>query len=321
MRIAFTSCFSADLFRDQPIWREIANAQPDVLVLLGDSIYLDQSGGLVPDDEHSLSPRRLQRLSPEAFARHAHRLYGMQLRQEQFKALISTMNLRTYAIWDDHDFLWNNACGADIMGGPLERFVYPSRALFAAWCDALQGKPFPQAPPAFDQATRAPGYRHVDLGLDVHLHLTDGRTWRAGDASALLGIEQLTAIEQKMEEIGPGATHLLASASVVERRTREAWVHCRAEYEQLHRMAARHDILVLSGDVHDNQLSAYRLDGGRNLFEATASGAALRTLVYFGSLQRNYGLLDIDAENVHIQLFKSNSVPQFRGTIDRQHWT
>jgi hypothetical protein len=321
MRIAFTSCFSADLFKDQPVWKEIANAQPDVLVLLGDSIYLDQSGGFIPDDARSLSVRRLQELSAGAFAEHAHRLYQLQLEQAQFKALLSTMNLRTYAIWDDHDFLWNNACGADIMGTPRERLVYPSRALFAAWCDALQGKPFPPVPPAFDQATRPPGYRHVDLGLDVHLHLTDGRTWRAGDDSALLGSEQLTAIEERMEQIGPGATHLLASASVVERRTREAWVHCPTEYERLHRMAQRHNILVLSGDVHDTQLCAYRLDGGRNMFEVTASGAALRTLVYFGSLQRNYGLLDIDAENLHIQLFKSNIVPQYRGTIDRQHWT
>jgi hypothetical protein len=47
-------------------------------------------------------------------------------------------------------------------------------------------------PPAFDQATRPPGYRHVDLGMNVHLHLTDGRTWRAGDESALLGTERLT---------------------------------------------------------------------------------------------------------------------------------
>jgi phosphodiesterase/alkaline phosphatase D-like protein len=321
MRIAFTSCFSAKLFPEQPVWKEIANAQPDVLVLLGDSIYLDQAPGLIPGVAHSLSPHGLQALDAAAFAEHAHRLYQLQLEQEQFKALIAKMNLRTYAIWDDHDFLWNNACGADIMGGALEQLVYPSRALFAAWCDALQGKPFPEKPPAFDQATRPPGYRHVDLGLNVHLHLTDGRTWRAGDDSALLGMEQLAAIERQMEQTGPGATHLLASGSVVERRTREAWVHCGAEYEQLHRIAAKHNILVLSGDVHDNQLCAYRLDGGRNLFEATASGAALRTLVHFGSLQRNYGLLDIDAENLHIQVFKSNTVPQFRGTIDRQHWT
>jgi alkaline phosphatase D len=321
MRIAFTSCFSADLFPDQPVWKEIANAQPDVLVLLGDSIYLDERSGPLAGVAHALLPRGTHAPDPAAFAEHAHRLYRMQLEQEQFKALLATKNLRTYAIWDDHDFLWNNACGADLVGGPLEQLIYPSRALFAAWTDALAGTPFPAAPPAFDASTRPPGYRHIDLGLDVHLHLTDGRTWRAGNDSALLGDEQLTAIEQQMEQAGPGATHLLASGSVVERRTREAWVHCPTEYERLHRMAATHNILVLSGDVHDNQLCAYRLDGGRNLFEATASGAALRTLVYFGSLQRNYGLLDIDAENLHIQLFKSNSVPQFRGTIDRQHWT
>ena len=321
MRIAFTSCFSAQLFPDQPVWTEIANAQPDVLVLLGDSIYLDQSDGLIPGLESSLHLGGRRAPDAASFAQHAHRLYQMQLQQEQFNKFIASPKLRTYAIWDDHDFLWNNACGADMMGGALEPLVYASRAMFAAWCDALQGEPFPSAPPAFDAATPPPGYRCIDLGLNVYLHLTDGRTWRAGDDSVLLGTAQLTQIEQKMEQAGAGATHLLASGSVVERRTREGWVHCRAEYEQLHRLAATYNILVLSGDIHDNQLCAFRLDGGRTLFEATASGAALRTLVYFGSLQRNYGLLDIDAANVHIQLFKSNIVPQFRGTIERQHWT
>jgi phosphodiesterase/alkaline phosphatase D-like protein len=321
MRIAFTSCFSAALFKDQPVWKEIANAQPDVLVLLGDSIYLDDSGGASEALRARLNPRALHTATPEGLARHAHHLYRQQLEVEPFKALISNPKVRTYAIWDDHDFLWNNACGGDIMGTPLEALVYPSRAMFAAWCDALGGKPFPDTMPSWSDATPPPGYRCVDLGENVHLHLTDGRSWRTGDDNALLGMEQLRSIEAKMDQIGPGATHLLASGSVVERRTREAWVHCRAEYEQLHAMAARHNILVLSGDVHDNQLAAYRLDAGRWLFEATASGAALRTLVYFGSLQRNYGLLDIDAENLHIQVFKSNTVPQFRATIDRQHWT
>ena len=323
MRIAFTSCFSAALFPRQPVWREIAAARPDRLVLLGDSIYLDCSGGLAEDGQTPLNTTGVKTLSATAFARHAHGLYRQQWQQADFQALLAT-GLSVHAIWDDHDFLWNDACGGDLMGGPLESLVYPSRAMFAAWCDALAGSAgFPAAPPAWSNATPPPGYRHADLGDGVHLHLTDDRSWRRSGGQALLGAAQLDAMEAAMQAAGPGATHLLASGSVVEQRGGESWLKCEDEYQRLLALAQRHNILVLSGDIHDNNLAAYKPDDGtRFLFEATASGAALRTAVALGSLQRNWGLLDIDAGNVHISIFKSNPAnPQYRGTIDRLHWT
>lgn len=109
----------------------------------------------------------------------------------------------------------------------------------------------------------------------------------------------------------------------MERLHGDAWVKCSHEYERLWQLAQKHNILVLGGDIHDTALAAYRRDeGGRFLFEATASGAAIRTLVGVGSLQRNWGVLDIDADNLHLQIFKSNpDNPQYRATIDRNHWT
>lgn len=320
MRIAFTSCFSAALFKSQPVWKEIANAQPDVLVLLGDSMYLDCSGGLTADGQQPLNMSGLQTLADNLFAKHAHGLYQKQLQQADFKALIARPRLKTYAIWDDHDFLWNDACGGDVEGTPLASLMAPSRALFAAWQAALTGVVFPPAPPDWTNA-KAPGYQHVDLGNGVHLHLTDGRSWRKSDRSALLGQAQMQQIEAAMKAAGSGATHLLASATVVEQRNGEAWMKCDPEYAWLLKMAQKHNILVLSGDIHDNNLAAYQA-GGRLLFEATSSGAALRTGVIIGSMQRNWGLLDIDADNLHIQMFKSNpDNPQYRATIDRNHWT
>lgn len=323
MRIAFTSCFSAVLFKKQPVWKEIAAARPDKLVLLGDSMYLDCSGGLAEDGQTPLNAEGVRTLSANAFAKHAHGLYAKQWKQKEFQDLLKS-GVEVHAIWDDHDFLWNDACGGDIAGTPLETLVAPSRAMFAAWCAALAGTaPFPGTPPAWSDATPAPGYRHVDLGQGVHLHLTDGRSWREAHGKALLGSTQLAAMEQQMQAAGAGATHLVASASVVEQRAGESWVKCPAEYDRLMALSQQHNILVLSGDVHDNNLAAYRPDGQtRFLFEATASGAALRTAVSLGSLQRNWGLLDIDDDNIHVQIFKSNPVnPQYRATIDRQHWT
>lgn len=317
MRIAFTSCFSAQLFPQQTVWSEIAAVQPDVLVLLGDSLYLDVGG--------PYGSLGLQQLSESEFAEHAYSRYVDTLAQPQFRALVQTPGLRTYAIWDDHDFLWDNACGGDVMKSPsLRPLVYPSRALFAAFRQALAARlapnSFPAALPYWDNKTPAPGYSCVPLGASLLLHLTDGRSFRkATGRSALLGAAQLDTLQATMAAASAGTTHLVASASVFDARHGDSWLNCPAEYTRMQEMAQTHNILILSGDIHDNNLASYGLQDGRRMFEATASGACLRTRVVIGALQRNFGLLDIDDDQVGIRLFKSGAV-QYSGSIDRANW-
>ncbi|MES2583712.1 MAG: hypothetical protein V4627_13415 [Pseudomonadota bacterium] len=317
MRIAFTSCFSAQLFKQQLVWDEIAAAQPDVLVLLGDSMYLDVGG--------PYGSLGVQQLSENDFAEHAHSRYAATLAQKQFKALVQSPGLVTYAIWDDHDFLWDNACGADLMKNPaLRPLVYPSRALFAAYRQALASRlapgSFPSAPPYWDTKTPAPGYTCVLLDATLFLHLTDGRSFRKARGNrALLGADQLNALQAAMALAPAGATHLVASASVFDARHGDSWLTCPTEYSRLQTLAQQYNILILSGDIHDNNLASYTLQAGRRLFEATASGAAVRTGVVVGALQRNYGLLDIDGAHVDISLFKSGA-RQYGGSIHRLTW-
>ncbi|MBC7601374.1 MAG: alkaline phosphatase D family protein [Ramlibacter sp.] len=319
MRIAFTSCFSAQLFKKQPVWNEIAAANPDVLILLGDSVYYD-----VGD---SVNSSGVQAMTDMEFAAHAYKKFGMQVAHPRFKALIQTPTLSTYAIWDDHDFLWDNACGANVMRAPqLRPLVYPSRAMFAAYRNALAQHlapgSFPSAPPNWSADTPAPEYAMVDLGSDVFLHLTDGRTWRdrsLAGVAAMLGSAQLSATEANMAAASAGAVHLIASGSVVEARHGECWMQCEAEYNWLLSMAKKYNILVLSGDIHDNNLNTIQVTPARRLYEATSSGAALKTGVVIGSLQRNYGMLTIDASNVDIEICRSGA-PQYRGTVSRSTW-
>lgn len=317
MRIAFTSCFCTQVFKQQPVWDEIAAENPDVLVLLGDSIYLDVGG-----QYNSLG---VQNLSEMEFAQHAHDRYKELLAQKQFRALVQRPSLTTYAIWDDHDFLWNDACGADAMKSPVQRpLIYPSRAVFAAYRQALSrrlaARSFPATPPPWDANTPPPGYSMVALGANVFLHLTDGRSYRKGRGKkAMLGMEQLDAMQAQMAAAPVGATHLVASGSVFDANSGESWLNCVPEYERMQGLAKVHNILILSGDIHDNNLASYALDGGRNLFEATASGAAVKTAVVFGALQRNFGMLNIDDSKVEIRLSKSGAT-QYSGAIDRVAW-
>jgi len=56
-----------------------------------------------------------------------------------------------------------------------------------------------------------------------------------------------------------------------------------------------------------------------SLFEATSSGAALRTGVTIGALQCNWGLLELTPENVVIELSQLHMPPRKR-VIDGRTW-
>ncbi|MBT2324027.1 alkaline phosphatase D family protein [Variovorax paradoxus] len=317
MRIAFASCMTSFRFPDQTVWDEIAARQPDVLVLLGDSAYYDADGA---------SMSQVKDMSANDFAVHAHARLARQIARPRFQALVAQPQLTTHAIWDDHDFLWNGACGAEIAGQPqFSHLIPPTRALFAAYRQALAARlapgSFPAAPPASNAATPEPGYSNIALGEGVLLHLTDGRSYKARRGrTALLGADQMNAIEAACEAADPATVHLIASGIVFDARHGETWLDCQAEYRRLQMLAMNHRILILSGDIHDNNLASYRLANGSFLFEATSSGAAVCTAVTVGAVQRNWGLLDIDANRVGIEIFKSG-VAQYAGSIDRGAWT
>lgn len=323
MRIAFTSCFSKAIVKDQPVWREIAAREPDVLVLLGDSIYLDCSGGIADDDASSnLDEFGIQKASQQRFAQHAYGLYAKQLDDPGFQALIARPRMKTFAIWDDHDFLWNNAYGAQIMQNPAKaQYVYPSRALFKAFRAALAGAGLPASPPDWTNATE-PGYECHKLRDDLFLHLTDGRSWREprGKNAALLGFVQLAQMEAAMKAAPPKATHLVATSTVFEFRKGETWLDWPAEYEKLLELGRSHDILVLSGDIHANRCGSSDAGQGRFVHEATSSGAAIRTKVVFGTPLHNWGMLDVDAAKIGIQFWNLGQ-PDGGGSIDQRAWT
>lgn len=317
MKLAFTSCVSAQTFTQQPVWDQIGASGATQLVLLGDSAYYDADGS---------SMGAVQAMTTHAFATHAFNRLRDQLQQPQFSALIRKPSLTTHAIWDDHDFLFNGACGAQIAGQPtLSHLLSPTRAAFLAFRRALARQaPFPTSPYYTGQEV-APGYTCVALEAGIWLHLTDGRSFKSkGGASALMGAAQMDQIEAAMDEIAltqPDAVHLLASGVVFEVGYGESWLDCQAEHDRLLTLAARHRILMLSGDIHENRFaSPYGAPGQRPLLEATSSGAALRKAVTLGAPQCNWGLLDIQPGKIVVQLSQIG-LPVRQRTIDRGSWT
>lgn len=305
MRIAFASCFCAPLYADQPVWDWIAAQAPDHLVLLGDSVYLDVPvNGVHPE-----------LMGDNDFALLLHERYSAQVAQPQFRALVQGLPAhRVWSLWDDHDFLWNNACGAEVRKSPQHRGKLAlSTAFQQVWRQALaqrlapgswpvhigEGAFWPQPPQ--DLATPS-----VALAPDVWLHLSDGRSHRtrtwllAEDKRTVFGAAQRQAIGQAVLA-QPQAIHLLACSSVlgdVRRRYAPDWAW-------LTGLAAQVRMLALSGDIHRNETDAFAT-GGWPLHEATSSGAAVRDAVVVGRRRRNFGVLDIGADHVAWRLYANH---------------
>jgi alkaline phosphatase D len=315
-KLAFTSCMLVQRFDSQPVWQRIQAQDPDHLVLLGNAIHLDIDVAV-------------RGMSAGEFAEHAHGLYRAQLAVPAFDALLRHMaakgGRRVFALWDDHDFLWHDAAGAAIERAAEHRDkIEPSRVLFRAFRQALVDVgSFPAAladmtvPPAADEQ---PLHESLPLQGDLWLHLTDGRshrtdTWLVPQAErALLGPRQLDALATAIDTAAPGAVHLVASGS-----TSAHWRHYQRDWAALGALAARHRLLMLSGDLLRNDFTSHGGVQGRPLHEATASGAASRDAAIFGAEVENFAVAEIDAAQVVLRFFDRDgeTVPR---RIDRERW-
>lgn len=87
MNIIFTSCMDAERIPSQPIWDHIADEEPDVLILLGDQIYMDWAKSKRPDEDdiHALTtdPARLRQFGTDMYNRY--RRCGGRLRARKTK--------------------------------------------------------------------------------------------------------------------------------------------------------------------------------------------------------------------------------------------
>ena len=301
------------MFAQQPVWTWIAQLNPDHLVLLGDKFYLDLNG-----------PQHPEAMTDDEFAQHQFALYGELIAQGEFAALAATLPGRVHALWDDHDFLWNDACGAEVH--PLHSGkVRLSTAFLEVFRAALAQGLAPGSFPAvyndarfWDAAQPPLATPSLALAPDLWLHLSDGRTFRTRtwgvreSRRTLLGAAQRDRFTQAITA-QPQALHLFASGSTV-----AGWQRYATDLAWLEGLAANQRMLVLSGDIHRNRLDGF-YTGGFPLHEATASGAAVRDAVVVGAHRENFGILDIDPMQVTISLFRRGQ-PEDQRVLDRHTW-
>jgi PhoD-like phosphatase/Alpha/beta hydrolase of unknown function (DUF900) len=303
MKIVFTSCMDAERVHAQPIWTHIQNeVQPDVLMLLGDQIYMDWGdlgepawARLLRGDE----PKHLK-----AFAQEMHRRYALQWSVDSFRQFIQGFAGRgdpskLLLTWDDHDFAWNNALGN---GGRHERGVSHrvksiSRRLFAQFEQQLRqasGQSYPELPadwaiPFPDSDTQGLFWQgQLNGGTGPECLLLDTRWMREDRATnaSILGTAQMNALLSAASTKGAGPLLLAGGAPMAHNYllSDQAWRSEKAPNEPsytdydalLH--ATKRPVIYLSGDIHRNAWSGRLADTAGNfspVVQALSSGAAI----------------------------------------------
>lgn len=308
MRLAFTSCASTNLVPDQPIWDDIRTCGPKHVVLLGDNFYND-----VPD----VSMSQLQAMSDWEFAEHLFVRYQQQFSEPHFRKLVAAPGITLHAIWDDHDFAWNDAAGGQMLATPKQADkVKISTSYMRAFRQALAAKDlgtFPSDPgaPEFWVDYRAPNFEPLgatSIALEDDgrswLHLTDGRTLRK--KPEILGAAQRAQLAAAFAA-HPGALHIIASGVTFSQG--DGWHKYPTDRTWLTQAAGDHGWLMLSGDIHSNGLLEHKLSAKGRLVEATASGAAIHAYLnglIKGPEVRNHGWLDIEPDQVTVRLLSFN---------------
>ena len=288
MKIVVTSCSKIQQISPQPVWKEIKEESPDVLILLGDNIYLDH-------DKHKSADKLRTELQG---------LYSDQLNDRYFSELLDDIRSRgakLLAIYDDHDFIGNNRYGGD--NDPSLRDV-AREELIHAFAIPITG----------DDVYSLTQTELVDIVvLDERFYRQKPSNSR-GDRDAVLGAKQWEWFEDVVTS--SDAPYLVvASSSTYHDFIGESWEQYPGAFDRMRRLLSEKDgTLIISGDVHRNELYD---DSG--VMEIVTSAVARKSVV-FGKKRKNYGVFTFSDNSMRVDLRSLKSGWRFDLTIPLDNW-
>ncbi len=325
MKIAFCSCNHPMVHPEQPGWLALAAAAPDVLLLLGDNIYIENHAG-----ELIGSQKPCFALSDLDFARRLHARYAAQWGVMQFRVALRASQ-RIMGTLDDHDFLGNDSFVSPI----LQRKARFARLLHRQFIAACNLKPLPQLYPLMEDvfsmddtsfaqglgiasswsgmATGAAQAMPSTEAVVVKIILLDNRSYResatamglVGSAPAL-GAAQISWLAQELVDsqrvsiIASGSTFSMGERPGIPGSPLEAYKREAAILRTLYRSQRHQRIVHLAGDLHYN---AYWPQSAEHPFTELASSGMGSGWQPFAKQQRgNFGLLSVNAQGIRMQL-------------------
>lgn len=307
-KIAFTSCARFQSHVPQTAWDDILAADPDYLILLGDQIYMDF--GIWPfTREYQGRPKQYGVAEFEAVMR---RKYEQQWAEPHFARLLAHMRAKQglLGVWDDHDFAWNNAYGADAtladeVHMPEKRAV--SRALFHEFMACA-----PQPPDLFGT---------VDTAL-ARIILLDNR-W---DATPLTAADPVLMGQRQMDYLADQLLHnkpyTLICAGLTMTHSGENWSRYTREFAQFRRLVQGvPGVIFLAGDIHRNAFDPPAPNGLPPCYQIVSSGVCVNILglPFEFDRRRNWTLLELGNDAVLVQQHDKHGTSRWR--IDRSSWT
>ncbi len=225
---------------DEDIFVAMAAFRPDLMVWLGDNVYL----------------REVDYGSAQGIRRRYRRDRGLPVLQPFLAAT------RHYATWDDHDFGPNDSDGSyTLKGASLDVFR-------SYWPGIAYG--LPGVPGVFQRFT----------WNDVEFFLLDDRTWRdpddwpEGPEKRMLGTAQMAWLERALVSSRATFKVVALGSQVLNPLTRFETLAHYAEYDELLAFIRRTrvgGVVFVSGDRHHSELIRVDVPGGYPLYDFTSS--------------------------------------------------
>ena len=243
IRIAFGSCARVQLDPVQPVWRAVAACEPDLFLWLGDNIYADSDAAESYTD-----------------------LYARQRSVASLEPLLRSVP--QLAIWDDHDFGYNDSDGTN----PIKAMTL--RQFDRWWANPAAG--LPETPGVFCRQSFGP----------VDLFMLDGRYHRDNpDAperpgKTMLGAGQKAWLKRELKASRATFKVLVSGTgwSSAERGG-DSWAMFRSERDELLdfiRDERIGGVFGISGDVHMGEANCVPRSeqGGYDFYDLVSSGLA-----------------------------------------------
>jgi alkaline phosphatase D len=243
IRIAFGSCARVQLDPHQPVFDAIAAMEPDLFLWLGDNIYADSDAEAAFTD-----------------------IYARQRSVPSLQPLLRSVP--QLAIWDDHDFGYNDSDGDN----PVKDMTL--RLFRRWWANPAAGQP--DTPGVF--------FRHSFGPVDVFM--LDGRYHRDkpsapdGPAKTMLGAAQKAWLKRELKA-SKAVFKILASGTGWSSAERggDSWamyLHERDELLDFIRDNRITGCLGISGDVHMGEANCvpWSEKGGYDFYDLVSSGLA-----------------------------------------------
>ena len=243
-RAAFGSCARVDRDAEQRIFEVVRRESPDLFLWLGDNVYADAESPVAIADEY-------------------------QRQRNVGRARVVQRSIPQLAIWDDHDFGYNNSDGSS-------PFKQKSLDVFRHyWANPSYG--LPDTPGVFFQY----GYGGIDF------YCLDGRYYRTpnatpdGPAKTLLGPGQLAWLQQRLLASSAPFKVLACGSgwSMADGPDGDTWSAFLDERNRLFdfiRDRRIEGVVLLSGDSHVGELNCipWSERGGYDLYDLVSSPLA-----------------------------------------------